>query len=151
MQLAYDSLHLPISSYLEEVESSMRSKAIELARGTQDIPWGVALLSSLKENAHLWQENRAMLTACNDQIAKNSAFLNSLPAPAPFSKKAQAASQSTRAKPPCKYFAQGTCVSGDNCRFSHVPSQPQPRSSPKNNTFSKGNKGGGKGDKKGKW
>ena len=151
LQLRHKHAEKAIFSYLGEVESSMRSKAIELARGTQEIPWGEALLSSLKENAHLWQEKRAMLTAYNDQGAKNSAFMNSLPTPAPFSKKAQVGSQSTRAKPPCRYFLQGTCVSGDSCRFSHVPSQPQPRSSPKNNTFSKGNKGGSKGDKKGKW
>ena len=133
-----------VFNYLCEVESSVRSKAIELARSTEGVPWGPALLRSVKENSHLWQEKRGMLSGGGDQAFRNNALSNS------SVKRVQHFQQSP---PICRFFLEGNCSNGDRCRFSHLRGGNQSNST----TSSKakgGNKGGKskrKGGKKGKW
>ena len=49
--------------YLSTVEEDLRSKAIELCRGEDDVPFGEALTLARKNFAHIWQERRDVLDA----------------------------------------------------------------------------------------
>ena len=52
---------LSIFKYLTAVEEEFRSKAVELARGEQEIPWGEALKQAVACNSNIWNEKRDLL------------------------------------------------------------------------------------------
>ena len=134
----------------------MRCKAIELARSTEEVPWGPALLRSVKENSHLWQEKRAMLSGGNDQPFRNNAFSNSSAKriqqfePGQYTRSNGAGPQTPAI---CRFFLEGSCSAGDRCRFTHQRggTQSNPTASSKGKGGNKGGKSKGKGGKKGNW
>ena len=45
------------------VEEDFRVAAVELSRGEEQLPWGVAITQARKENSDRWQERRDLLQA----------------------------------------------------------------------------------------
>ena len=94
-----------IFKYLSSVEEEFRSKAVELARGTQEIPWGEALKQSITGNSNIWNEKRDFLER---QWQPHN--------PQPTTDSYQGHSQQLT---PCNKFNSGNCnVPG--CRFPHI-------------------------------
>ena len=99
-----------IFQYLSSVEEDIRAKAIELARGESECPWGLALTTARKECAHVWLEKRDKL------IANNTApdiRTQRPPKQAAFQPTIQQQEESH-----CKFFNQGRCTVA-NCNFAH--------------------------------
>ena len=46
---------------MDACEEAFRSKAIEIVRGTEKVPWGKALLRVLREEAAIWLQFRGIL------------------------------------------------------------------------------------------
>lgn len=90
-----------VLSYLSTVEEEIRSKAVELARGGDECPWGEALTSARKDCAHLWQERRNKLAS---KITHQETFKDNYPP-----RTASYQKQPYQKGEFCKFFNKGTC------------------------------------------
>jgi len=114
-----------IFEYLYAIEETMRYKAIELARGSKQVPWGLALLRALKENAHIWAEQLPLLGKSHSEKRSTP------PPPKPFktpklwgaagkfAKGRQGGNAGGKAPAGkfCDYFNRtGECKFGDDCK-----------------------------------
>ena len=99
--------------YLTSVEEMFRAQAITLARGAEQVPWGVALNRSLKENAHLWERHHHLLGSenkvnfVNKQEPRETGFDRKKKQKAPKAQK-------------CTHYNAGKCNRGDDCNFIHA-------------------------------
>ena len=89
-----------VLSYLSTVEEEIRSKAVELARGGDECPWGEALTLARKDCAHLWQERRNKLAS---KITQDTFKANYPPKTASYQKQPYQKAEF------CKFFNKGTC------------------------------------------
>ena len=60
-----------VFKYLSAVEESFRAKAIEYARGTVEVPWGMSLLFAIKNHASIWTEKDDILGKKNNAQGDN--------------------------------------------------------------------------------
>ena len=62
--------------YLDACEEAFRSKAIEIVRGTEKVPWGKALLRVLREEAAIWLQFRDILVLKHTPAPNGQRFGN---------------------------------------------------------------------------
>ena len=99
----------------------MRAKDIEKARGTGQVPWGVALSEVLKEFAHIWQETRHLLLKTH--TFSEWGIDNRAGAAKPNGKKGKGGGKAKGGKPACNRFnSKGGCRLA-SCSFQHICNQ----------------------------
>jgi hypothetical protein len=104
-----------IFHYLSAVEEDFRAKAVEMARGESETPWGEALKLASRNHAHIWQERRDILEA----RSYNNGGNNMQASPKASSYKLSANNQN----PPCRNFNnRGNCTA-QGCDFPYVCSK----------------------------
>ena len=71
--------------YLDDVESQFCSKAVELARGPDKVPFGTALLEVLQSDAAIWNSKEALVKRGERQSQRNDRSPPPPRAPEPMS------------------------------------------------------------------
>ena len=104
-----------IYTYITSVEEMFRASAIAMSRGTERVPFGTALVKSLKENAHLWERNNYLLGKSFNDLRAHQQHQQAGPVVTPRSSPAQGGITSV-----CGFYNKGTCKKGASCDFAHT-------------------------------
>ena len=103
-----------VLQYLQKVEEDMRAKAIELARGSEQVPWGKALKTALKDENNLFTDHKDLLSGDRNWTS-GGLFERSVQAKKRNNNKGSSSGQQGI----CKFFNAGNCRR-DRCDFKHA-------------------------------
>ena len=118
-----------IFAYWYSVEEVFRLKAIEFATSEDEVPWGAALRLALKDQSHLWNENRHILSGNRETaIVTHPQDMPLMPSTAPhysgpLPQKGGGKSHKSAfigSTMPCRFYNTQAGCRMERCTFAHI-------------------------------